>query len=226
MNKINHKPAQDIICDIAIRIDKQIKAALTYKEKKVALEGDTRLSTEYREGQIRTINDAYLKELQETRAFLVEKLEAVGTIEEELENILDFDIPELSETLAALNTTQGKLPKEVIAGIRDKFKDNYQVMLTLAAALENQGYKLEDFGFDYYIHPASLILAQMIDNASNIETSADSSFISLRDLFNAVIDFGEKRGMVFGETIKKLDERVADVISDYLVHEAMGLPQR
>ena len=230
MNKINHKPAQDIICDIILRIKKQVENALNYKKQKVTLETDERLNTEYREGQIKAINEKYLAELQETRAFIAEKLGAVAEIEKENESILDFDVPEFSETMAAVNAAKGKLPEAVIYGIRDKFKGNYQVMATIKAALEGFEIDLKPYKFNDYTAPAEECISQMIINAGNIETSADTSFISLGELLDEIVYFAECRGMVFGDDFKTFDPETAgavaevkDAIQTQTARQAMGL---
>ena len=231
MNKINHKPAQDIICDIILRIKKQVENALNYKKQKVTLETDERLNTEYREGQIKAINEKYLAELQDTRAFIAEKLEAVADLEAETENILDFDVPEFSETLTAVNTAKGKLPEAVIYGIRDKFKGNYQVMATIKAALEGFGIDLKPYKFNDYTEPAKESFARLIINAKNIETSEDTSFISLEELLNDVVYFGRCRGMVFSDDFASLPTHISDAVDKIkddvqtqIARQAMGLP--
>ena len=144
MNKINHKPAQDIICKIILRIKEQIKAAETYRQQKTTIEADTRMSREYQETRLKDLMQTYLAGLNETRSFIIENLESVAEFEEVNEKILDFDVPEFSETLAAINAAKGKLPAEVIFGIRDKFNGNYQVLLTIASVFENYGLDLTD----------------------------------------------------------------------------------
>lgn len=63
----------------------------------------------------------------------------------------------------------------------------------------------------------------MIINAENIETSDDSSFISLRDLLKDIVCFGRCRGMVFSDEFVALDPKMDDAISDSLVRELMGV---
>lgn len=230
MNKINHKSAQDAIADIVARIKKQIEAALSYKEQKVKYETDSRLAQEFRNAKIAEINSAYLVELQKTREFIVEKLEKVAELEKENENILDFDVPEFSETMAAINATKGKLPEAVIFGIRDKFKGNYQVMVTIRAALESFGIDLKPYKFDDYADTAQNRIAALIINAKNIETSEDTSFISLEELLNDVVYFGRCSGMDFSNDFISLKsdvaesfEKVKDAVKTQIAREAMGL---
>lgn len=230
MNKINHKPAQDIICDIIERIKKQVETALKFKAQKVNYETDTRLAEEFRNTKIAEINSAYLAELQDTRAFIAEKLEAVADLETETENILDFDVPEFSETLTAVNTAKGKLPEAVIYGIRDKFKGNYQVMATIKAALEGFGIDLKPYKFNDYTEPAKESIARLIINAKNIETSEDTSFISLEELLNDVVYFGRCRGMVFSDDFASLPTNISgavakikDDVQTQMARQAMGL---
>ncbi len=230
MNNINHKPAQDIICDIILRIQKQVETALKFKEQKVNYETDTRLAEEFRNTKIAEINSAYLAELQGTRAFIAEKLETVADLEAETENILDFDVPEFSETLAAVNTAKGKLPEAVIYGIRDKFKGNFQVMATIKAALEGFGIDLTPYKFNDYTEPAKESIARLLINAQNIETSEDTSFISLEGLLNDVVYFGRCRGMIFSDNFVSLATdaanglaKVKDAVQTQIAREAMGL---
>ena len=230
MNKINHKPAQDIICDIIERIKKQVETALKFKAQKVNYQTDTRLAEEFRSTKIAEINSAYLAELQGTRAFIAEKLEAVAELEAETENILDFDVPEFTETLTAVNTAKGKLPEAVIYGIRDKFKGNYQVMATIKAALEGFGIDLKPYKFNDYTEPAKECIARLIINAQNIETSEDTSFINLEELLNDVVYFGRCRGMVFSDDFASLPANISgevakikDDVQTQMAREAMGL---
>ena len=230
MNKINHKPAQDIICDIIIRIKKQVETALKFKAQKVNYETDTRLAEEFRSTKIAEINSAYLAELQGTRAFIAEKLEAVAELEAETENIMDFDVPEFTETLTAVNTVKGKLPEAVIYGIRDKFKGNYQVMATIKATLEGFGIDLKPYKFNDYTEPAKESIARLIINAKNIETSEDTSFISLEELLKDVVYFGRCRGMVFGDDFASLPahvseavDKIKDDVKTQIARQAMGL---
>lgn len=224
MNKINHKPAQDIICDIILRIKKQVETTETYRQKKISIEADARMSREYQEKSIQELMQTYLAALNETRAFIIEKLEKVAELEGENEKILDFDVPEFSETLAAINATKGKLPEDVIFGIRDKFNGNYQVLLTITSALENYGIDLKKYQFGDYIATAAEKLVKLIKDAENIETSEASSFISLRELLHNVVHFGECRGMIFSDDFKMLNSELETVAKDLLARQAMGLP--
>ena len=225
MNKINHKPAQDIICKIILRIKEQIKAAETYRQQKTTIEADTRMSREYQETRLKDLMQTYLAGLNETRSFIIENLESVAEFEEVNEKILDFDVPEFSETLAAINAAKGKLPAEVIFGIRDKFNGNYQVLLTIASVFENYGLDLTKYKFNDYITPAAEIIVKLIADAENIETSEVSSFISLRELLHNIVYFGECRGMVFGDDFKMLDSELEDVGKELAARQAMGLTE-
>lgn len=225
MNKINHKPAQDIICKIILRIKEQIKAAETYRQQKTTIETDTRMSREYQETRLKDLMQTYLAGLNETRGFIIENLESIAELEEGNEKILDFDVPEFSETLAAINAAKGKLPEEVIFGIRDKFNGNYQVLLTIVSAFENWGIDLAKYKYNDYITPAAVIIVKLIADAENIETSEVSSFISLRELLHNIVHFGECRGMIFSDEFKTLDSELETVAKELLARQAMGLAE-
>lgn len=230
MEKINHKPAQDIICDIILRIKKQIKSATTYKAQRLNFETDVRLNDEYRQQSIAKLDSNYLAELGETRAFICEKLEEVAKLEEENDNILDLDVPELSETLSAISTTKGRLPELVISNIFDKFKGNYQVIVTIAAAFKEHGITLDKFNIENRLRTAREVVDGLIVDATNIETSADTSYISLSELLQNIVEWGRGRGMVWSDEFVSLGEeldsfiaKVRDDVATQNARQAMGL---
>ena len=223
MNKVNHKPTQDIICDVILRIKKQVSEAEAFRQKKIALETDTRMSREYQETQLSELRQSYIAGLNETKTYIIESLGKIAGIEEENEKILDFELPEFPQALASIDAVRGKLPDKIIFSIRDKFKGNHQSLLIIASALKFYGIDIEKYNFKDYITPATSKITELITDAENIEQSEVSSFISLRELLHNIVNFGECRGMIFGDDFKNLDSELEEIAKDLTARREMGL---
>ena len=139
-----------------------------------------------------------------------------------MEKILEFDTPEFSNTLAAINAAQGNLPADVINGIKLNFAGQYQALITIKSAFDRYGIDLAPYGYEEYITSAGFAIQPLISAAKNIEQDEVSTVLSLKNLFDDILKFGKVRGIEFTpaeETFGEYDEEDRELIA----RRAMGL---
>lgn len=201
--KINHDKTKGYILSICDLLKCQTKAAKEFKAEKEKVLTDNMLSEEYKNNCVAALRENYIAKYKETKVAIVKKLEAIILAEKENESILEYDVPEFSNTLAAINSAKGNLPSNVIESIKLNFAGQYQALLTIQAAFERYGVNLKDYKFNIYTTVAETAVNALIIQAENIELSEMSAFISLKKLYDNVISFGEIRGIVFTDEQKE-----------------------
>ncbi len=219
--KVNHEQTKNIILSIVEMLKTQAQVAKKYKADLDTVTADEMISQKLKNDRIAELRNNYIAKHSELKDKVEEKLNAIISIELENEKILELDVPEFSNTLAAINAAKGHLPSEVIDSIKLNFAGQYQALLAIAAAFKNYGVELSKYGYSEYTASVKAAINPLIIQAQNIEQSETSTFISLRKLFKDVIRFGEVRGIKFSDSDKTFpfDDEIRTLISK----QAMGL---
>lgn len=221
--KVNHDKTKSLILNITKLLKAQIQTAKKYKADSDNILSDRLISQEYKNEQIEELRNAYLAKHSETKEKAENALNEILELELENEKILEFDVPEFSNTLAVINAAKGNLPSEVIESIKINFAGQYQTLLAIKSAFERYGVDLKKFGFEEYTISAGSAVKELIYQAQNIEQSETSTIVSLRKLFKDVIRFGEVRGINFSKSEKTLTADIDDEARKILTRKAMGL---
>lgn len=221
--KVNHDRTKKIIIDITDILRAQAQVAKNFKVESDKVTENKTYSQAYQAEKIDALRREYDIKYNGTKDEVAKKLEEILNIELENEQILEFDVPEFANTLAAINAAKGKLPENVISNIKLNFAGQYQALLTIAATFENYGVEVSRYGYDDYLRSVSLAIEPLIIQARNIERSEVSTAISLKKLLKNVIHFGEVRGITFSENVKTLGDGLDDDASNQLARRAMGL---
>lgn len=221
--KVNHEQTKNKIFDIAGLLREQARYAKAYRQNTQKLLDDKTLAEDYKNNEIAKLRTAYIAKYNDTKTKVVEKLNEIIPLELENEAILEFDIPEFANTMSAINSAQGKLPAEVMESIKLNFAGHYQVLNSIKAAFERYEIDLTPYGYEKYTTRAEFAIRDLITSAENIEQDEVSTIVSLNQLFNAIIHFGEVRGIEFTENAKTFGDGVDDEVRDILARRAMGL---
>lgn len=221
--KVNHDKTKNLIFDIAGILREQARYAKNYRKSIADISADTTYSQDYKSNAIAQLRTKYDEKYHDTKEKVVAKLDEIVLVELENESVLEFDIPEFSNTVAAINATQGKLPAEVMESIKLNFAGHYQVLSAIKAAFDNYDIDLAHYKYEEYTTSAAFAIETLKNAAENIEYSETATIISLHQLFKDVIHFGEVRGIEFSDDAKTFGEGVDDEVRDALARRAMGL---
>ena len=219
--KVNHDETKGIILSIVEMLKTQVQVAKKYKADSDAVTADEMISQKLKNERIAELRDNYIAKHRELKDKVEEKLNAIIPIELENEKILELDVPEFSNTLAAINTSKGHLPSEVIESIKLNFAGQYQALLAIKSAFERYEVDLKPWKYDEYTASVNYAIKPLIIQAQNLEQSEASTSISLRKLFKDVIRFGEVRGIKFSDSDKTFP--FDDEIRTSALKKAMGL---
>ena len=223
--KINHDVTKTQIIGITELLRKQAENATTYRAAKVAVGADEMMSQKYQQDKITALRESYIAHLNDTKAQIIEKLNAILDDELIQESVLECDVPEFANTLAAINAANGVLPIEVMNSIKHNFAGQYQVLLAIRAAFERYEIDLEKCEYtDMYFSSAAMVLPGLINQAETLEQSEVATFASLKQLFRNVIHFGETRGISFTDFEKDFGEGNNEEADEVIARMAMGLP--
>lgn len=220
--KVNHEQTKNKILDICKVLRTQAAYAKRFRQESLNVTTDEMLAQKYKNDRLAELREAYNAKYNETKTRIVEILGQIAEIEHEQEKILEFDVPEFSNTIAAINAAQGKLPADVITNIKLNFAGQYQILMTIKAAFERYEIDLVPYGYEEYTTSAGFVLPGLIHKAENIEQDEISTLLSLKNLFDDVLKFGKVRGITFTpteETFNEFDEEDREL----LARRAMGL---
>lgn len=220
--KVNHEQTRGKIIEITELLKVQAVTAQNFKENSNRVLADESLSQKYQNDRIAELRENYIAKHKETKEKVIAILEEIAPLELENEKILEYDIPEFANTMSAINSTQGKLPADVMESIKLNFAGHYQVLLSIKAAFEHYEIDLTPYKYEEYVTSAASVINDMIKMAENLELSESSSFIALKQLHAKVIRFGEVRGIKFSEEERTFGS-VSEAVSDALARQAMGL---
>lgn len=221
--KVNHEQTKNKIFDIAGLLREQARYAKNYKQEQIKITSDEMLAQKYKNDRLAELMAAYIAKHKETKEKVVALLNDITPIELEQEAILEFDVPEFQNTLAAINAAQGRLPADVMTGIKLNFAGQYQALLSIKAAFERYEIDLAPYGYEEYTTSAGFAIQPLIHAAENIEQEETSTIIDLQELFKKVIHFGEVRGIKFSEEAKTFGDGVDDEVRELLALKVMGL---
>lgn len=221
--KVNHDKTKNLIIDITDILRAQAQVAKKFRAESNTVNEDKTYSQKYKADLIAKLRENYDAKYNGTKDKITAKLEEILKIELENEEILELDVPEFANTLAAINSAQGNLPGYVIENIKINFAGQYQALSTIAAAFENYNIDLSKYGYTEYLRSAAITIEQLINKTRDIEQSEISTFISLKNLLEDVIRFGEVRGITFSENVKTLGADMDDEARTILARKAMGL---
>lgn len=221
--KITHEKTKALVLDALELIKEQAKVAKTFKTALAEVETNQDYSELYKKEQIEKLRTGYIAKYNEAKEKISEKLNAILDAEVEQENILEFDVPEFSNTLAAINASEGKLPYEVIDNIKINFAGQYQALNTIVSALKRYGIDLSGYGYENYLKSASNYVSELQIKVENIELSKDATLFSLRDVFDEFVTFAETRGIKLSSDATLFIELSEEEKQDFLTRRAMGL---
>lgn len=221
--KVNHDKTKNLIINITDILKTQAQVAKNFKVESDRINADKTYSQKYKADLIAKSREDYNVKYNETKDKITAKLEEILKIELKNEEILELDVPEFSNTLAAINSAQGNLPGYVIENIKINFAGQYQALSIIAAAFENYNVNLSKYGYTEYLRSADIAIEQLINKTRDIEQSEISTFISLKNLLKDVIRFGEVRGITFNENVKTLGADIDDEARMILARKAIGL---
>ena len=225
MKEINHDITKNKIFDIAGLLREQARYAKDCKKKQLELIDDETLAQEYKNSRIAELRETYLARYEDTKEKVNEKLNEILEVELEQEKILNYDIPGFTNTIAAINAAKGKLPPEVMEGIKLNFAGNYLVMQSIKAAFESYEVDLSKYDYEDYMTSASAAIEPIMQAANNIERDEVSTVVSLYDIFKSLIHFGEVRGIEFTENAKIFGDGLDGEIEEIYARRVMGLPE-
>ena len=134
--KVNHEQTKNKILDIVGLLREQARYAKSYEQEQIKITSDEMLAQKYKNDKLAELMTAYIAKYKETKEKVVALLNDIVPIELEQEKILEYDIDEFSNTLAAINAAQGKLPADVMESIKLNFAGHYQALLSIKAAFE------------------------------------------------------------------------------------------
>lgn len=106
-------------------------------------------------------------------------------------------------------------------GIKKKFAGYHQAMLSIVAVFNRYGIDLKPYNYEEYTTSVAIAIRPLLDAAGNLEREETSSFISLMNLHNDVIRFGEVRGIIFSDEEKTFV--IDDDMREFLARQSMGL---
>ena len=222
--KVNHEQTKNKIFDIAGLLREQARYAKTYRQSTQKLLDDETLAQDYKNNEIAKLRQAYIAKYNDTKTKIVDLLNEIATLELENEAVTEFDIPEFANTISVINSAQGKLPADVIHGIKYNFAGHYQVLNSIKAAFERYEIDLAPYGYEEYTTSAGFAINKLITSAENIEQDEVSTVVSLLQLFKDIIHFGEVRGIEFTENAKTFGDGVDDEeTKEIIARRAMGL---
>lgn len=220
--KVNHEQTKNKILDICRVLRDQANYAKAFRQESKKVIDDEMLAQKYKNDKLAQLREAYNAKYNETKDKVVKMLGEIAEIELEQEKILELDVPEFSNTLATINAAQGKLPADVIEGIKLNFAGQYQALLAIKAAFERYEIDLKHYGYDEYTTSVAFAIKPLENAAANIEQDEVSTVLSLKRLFDDVLKFGKIRGVTFTpdqETFGEFDEEEENL----LARRAMGL---
>lgn len=223
--KVNHETTKSRILDILGILREQARYAKIYKQECKKVLDDDMLAEKYKTDKVESLRVAYITKHNENKAKVVALLNEIATIETGQEKILDFDIPEFANTVAVINTAKGKLPADVMEGIKLNFAGYYQVLLSIQAVFEQFDIDLTPYNYHEYTTSAGVAVLPLIHAAENIEQEETSTIVSLHKLFKDVIHFGEVRGIEFSGPAKTFGEGIDEEVQETLTRRAMGLDE-
>jgi len=223
MSAKHEKTRNKIVNAIASDMRMLAGASSKFREESRRLSADGMMSQAYKEQKISEARSEYYAAHEKYKQYIIESLNEILAFELEAEQVFDFDAPDFGNTMAAINTAQGKLPHEVIAGIKAAFAGRYQSIRAIAAALERHGVNVEQHGYTEFLQSAGLVLPDIIALAENLDQSEYGVLSGMSTIYKKLIRFGESRGAAFTDeekTIKLFD----DDSRDHMARVSMGLP--
>ncbi|MBR2499793.1 MAG: hypothetical protein IKB60_01800 [Clostridia bacterium] len=222
---INHNTTKTIIEAIAELIGKQVDNVAAYKKVKSDLASDKMYTEDYKAKKLEESWQIYLKQLEETKAAIAEKLEKIQSLESENEKIIELDDAELAGALTLVETTKGKLSEGAMLGIAKTLAGKYLALDTVAKAIENYGGEISKEFAKYSIKAEDTIFV-LSKETENLEQSPDTAELALKKLLDNVLEYGEKLGLSFGgvvEDISKKLEGPSEDAKEKQLRKAMGL---
>ena len=220
--KVNHEQTKTKIIAICEALREQANNAKAFREESAKVLEDKTFTQEYKEKMLSNLRDGYNANYNTTKTKVVEILGEIEEIELEQEKIFELDIPEFSNTLAAIDAAQGNLPADVINSIKLNFAGYMQALNVIKSAFGRYGVDLEPYGFNEYATSAGFAIEVLKRTTENIEQEEVATVLSLKNLYNDIIAFGKTRGIEFDaeqESFGDIDEDAQDIIA----RRAMGL---
>lgn len=221
---INHDTTKARIIAIGNVLRAQAVYARDYKKQCVNITVDDMMTQKYKDEKLKTLRESYDAKHNETKVEIVKLLNEIAEIEAENEAVYSVDGFVLNNTLALIQTTKGDLPEEVVDGMVKTFNGNYLAARAIRAAFEAFGAEETALKFKDCTTTAYITIDALLKKAENLEYSADTTVISLRNLLNDAVRFGETRGIVFSDAEKKLGDGLDETAIEYMARREMGLP--
>ena len=221
--KVNHTQTRNKIFSIAELLKAQANYVKNHRQEQRKITLDEKLSQSYKANRLEDLRTAYTAKHIETKEKIVALLDEIAPIEREQENVFELDVAEFGNTLAAINATEGKLPPEVITGIKLNFAGQFQALLCIKAAFDRYNIDLKPYGYEEYTTKAEFTLRSLVAAVSDIEQEESGAIIGLHDFFKKLVRFGEVRGIMFDDDFKSFGSDVDEEISDTIARKAMGL---
>ncbi len=222
--KVNHENTKSKILEIAGVIREQANYTKTYKQNKSNVLADETYSEAYKNERLEKLHVDYLTHHKEVKNKLKGMLNEIMSYELENEAVVEFDIPEYTNTVATITASRNTLSADVINGIILNFAGHYQILNTLKAIFKSNGIDVQYYNFGEYAVSAREAVPKLISVAENIEQEENTAIISLKNLLSSVIRFGEVRGIKFDDDAKSLGSDIDSEASTIIARRAMGLP--
>lgn len=229
--KITHETTKTLINEVNELLKAQGRKARNYKEEKAKIEIDKTYSQGYQQELIHKLREDYLNSIQQTKEKALEKLNKMLEFEIEQENILELDVPEFANTLNLIKASRGELNPKVIKSIVLNFAGQYQILKSFndlfAEYFDENNSDEKPFLQKYvdvtYFLSAEVLLSDVQKAVENIEVSEVSTCMSLRNIFKALIHFGETRGLTFTDSEKDSTDIINEAEDVDLARQVMGL---
>ncbi len=222
--KVNHEKTRNKIFEVAGVLREQANYTKTYKQNKSNVLADETYAEAYKNERVDKLRADYLAHHKEVKERLKNMLNDIMAYELENEAVVEFDVPEYTNTVTTITASGSTLSADVINGIILNFAGHYKILNTLKSIFKKNGIDVEYYNFKEYAMSAGEAVPKLISMVENLEQEENSAIVSLKNLLDAVIHFGKVRGIEFDENSQTLGKEFDGVASNILTRRAMGLP--
>lgn len=221
--KVNHESTKTVLLQIIDELRAQADRATKYNAESHEITENQQISITYKQNLIDDMRVKYLASLEESRSAMRALIERLLAYESDQDKIIEYDVPEYANTIATIKATKGQLPADVIKLIKYNFAGQYNNLVSIATLFKMYGIDVLEYGYKEYVRDAVDALTEIDIMIENMETSAESVHIDLRNIMRKVVTFGEVRGLTFADEEKSLGAFNDEIAEDLLVDKVMGL---
>ena len=132
MSKINTQAVREKVVDMMGDLKGIVDLYMSNGKEVAAVEGNSILSREYKDGQIAQIREKLVPSARSQFDNLQKHFEELVEVLRVNDDTYDFSDPEFASCIALMSASEKPLPAETILGVTEKFLGNRQALLALA----------------------------------------------------------------------------------------------